>query len=666
MYAGKIQKEQRNLHRVGGSINTMSGLRLPRLISNGMVLQKDKKQHIWGWDEPGSRISVDFMNEKYEAVAGAAGRFELWLKEQPYGGPYTMTVSNDRGECIRIGDILIGEVWLCSGQSNMELPMARVKDRYPEEMTDCDYPQVREFKIQEALDFIKPLDDSLTGKWRKPGKEYIGEFSATAYFFARELNRLTGIPVGFIDASLGGSKIHCWMSREMLKGYDDKLAEADRYSDEQFRKSVLESNIEVPLRWHNELDSKDRGRIEHWEAEGFDDSSWRTVILPAFLKDTEIGDTLGVIYFRKSFIVPAEMAGKEAKLWLGTMVDSDRTFVNGKYVGSTDYQYPPRKYVIPANLLHEGINNVTVRLKAEYLIEFGAKGHSAARFTPGKEYKVFNEENTIDLSGEWKYMTGASADSEAPRQDFVSWKPAGLYNAMTAPCTSYVIGGVNWYQGESDCEERDEYTELFRRMVEGYRKEWSDDKLPVNVVQLPNFTIDNDPCSEAWQGMREVLRRLGESIEGCDSIVTIDLGEDNDLHPQEKRELGRRLALLAARNSCGLDIECHGPSIKKFMCVRNGDEAEITINMSGVGEGLKVCEAGGKGSDGRVTDLILTDEDGNSFKADVTVNKDRLILKVRGLKHSVKEIRYCYSQTNTGALIYNSEGLPMSPGIYVL
>ena len=637
-------------------------LRLPRLISSGMVLQRDKKQHIWGWDEPGSVITIEFMSENYETRADAAGCFEAWLKEQPYGGPYTMTVRNDRGESITIDDVLIGEVWLCSGQSNMELTMERVKDRYPEEMVSCDYPFVREFKIQEALDFVTPHDDTETGRWRRPDREYIGEFSATAYFFARELNLITGIPVGFIDASLGGSPIHCWMSREMLEGYDDKLEQADKYADKEFRESVLEANIDRQLEWHRNLDAKDIGAKEHWEGADYDDSEWNTLMLPAFLKDTDIGDTLGVIYFRKGFIVPADMAGKEAGLWLGTLVDSDRTFVNGKFVGSTDYQYPPRKYVIPEGILREGINTVTVRLKAEYAM----KGHPAARFTSRKEYKVFDDRHTIDLTGEWRYRIGAVAGCEIPGMDFVSWKPAGLYNAMTAPCTGYAIGGINWYQGESDCEEREKYTDLFKRMVEGYRREWNDPLIPVNVVQLPNFTIDNDPESEAWQGMREILRRLPENVDGCDNIVTIDIGEDNDLHPQEKKELGRRLALLAAGNSCGMNIICHGPSIKKFMCVKNGDEAEITLNMTDTAAGLESREANGRGSDRRVTDFVIIDDEGNSFNADVKIHGDRLILTVKGLEHSVREIRYCYAQTNSGALIYNSEGLPMSPGIYEL
>lgn len=644
----------------------MGKLKLPRLISNGMVLQRDREVNVWGWDAPGRDVTVKFLDEEYTTFTDSEGTFLIKLDPAPFGGPYKMEIRDSEGEAVTIDDILIGEVWLCSGQSNMELQMDRVRDMYPEDMVNCDNPRVRTFKITEDAVFSGPLDELKTGEWKSASRDNIADFSALGYFFARDLNVMTGIPVGFIDASLGGANIHCFLSREMLKGYDDKLAEADRYSDDAFRESVLKSNIEEPEKWHKMLDEKDEGLKEHWELGGTDDSSWDEVNLPGFLRDTTIGNFLGCIYFRRSFEVPEEMAGKEADLWLGTLVDSDRTYLNGVLVGVTDYQYPPRKYHIPEGVLRAGANNITVRLKAEYYLEFMPGKVSGARFTPGKEYKIFDDKHTIDLTGKWKYKIGAYAEDEAPRQDFVSWKPACLYNGMIAPCHNYVISGVNWYQGESDCEKSDEYTDLFNRMVKGYRERWNDDKLWFNVVQLPNFTIDNNPDSESWTIMREVLRRVSEDTDRCDGVVSIDLGEDNDLHPQCKGELGRRLAFLAAHNVCGLDLICHGPSIKKFMCVKNGDTAEITLNMADSGKGLTTRAANGRGEDGCVTDLVIIDDAGDNFKPDVTVMKDKLVLKVTGLEHSVREIRYCFSQTNTGALIYNSEGLPMSPGRYVL
>ncbi|MCR5508234.1 MAG: sialate O-acetylesterase [Lachnospiraceae bacterium] len=644
----------------------MSNLRLPRLISDGMVLQRDRKNHIWGYDVPGRNITVSFIDDVYKTVTDPNGRFEVWLEPVPFGGPYTVTVCDDADESFTVSDVLVGEVWLCSGQSNMELPMDRVKDRYPEEFDECDYPNVREFKITEDVDFTAPLDEVRTGCWRRPDRSYLGSFSATAYFFAKELNILTGIPVGFIDASLGGSKIECWMSREMLKGYDDKLAIADEYAPKAVRDAVNEANIKGMDDWHAMVDAMDEGLKEHWESDDTDDREWKEITLPAFFKDTEIGDMFGCIWFRKSFNVPAKMAGKSAKLWLGTIVDSDKTYVNGVYVGQTDYQYPPRKYDIPEGLLREGRNTVTVRMNCEYLEGFPGAVHSAARFTPGKEYKLFDEEYSIDLTGEWKYRVGAVTDVEFYRQNFVSWKPVGLYNAMTAPCHKYTIGGFNWYQGESDCEETGLYKDLFLRMIDGYRKEWDDETLFASIVQLPNFTIDNDPCSEAWQRMRETLRALGEQIKDCESVTAIDLGEDNDLHPVGKKELGRRLALVAAHFRCGTDIEYSGPRIEKSVCVKSADGAVITLSMSHVSDGIVIKAANGKGDDLKVTDMYIVDDAGNHLRAAVSAAKDKLILNVPGLNRSAREIRYCYAQSNSGALIYNSEGLPMSPGIYKL
>ncbi|MCR4807469.1 MAG: hypothetical protein K5857_07310 [Lachnospiraceae bacterium] len=615
---------------------------------------------------PGRDVTVTFLDEEYKTVTDTEGSFELWMDPVPFGGPYSLTVSDDAGESVKINDVLVGEVWLCSGQSNMELPMRRVADMFPDDIRDCNCPMIRTFKITEAVSFTAPLDEVGSGEWKKPSSDTILDFSALGYYFARELNTMTGIPVGFIDASLGGSPIHSWMSRQMLEGYDDKLAAADKYADDAFRESVLKDNIDRPAAWHRELDSIDAGLKEHWESATTDDSAWDTVTLPGFLRDTSIGNFLGCIYFRRTFEVPKGLAGKRASLWLGTLVDSDITYINGVEVGLTEYQYPPRKYDIPEGLLKEGTNNITVRLKSEYYLEFMPGQVSGARFTPGKEFKIFNDELTIDLKGEWKYKIGAVASAESPRQDFVSWKPVGLYNGMTAPCHKYTIRGVNWYQGESDCEQSDVYTDLFRRMVRGYRQVFENEDLRFYVVQLPNFTIDNNPDSPAWTDMREILRTMTEGVKGCDNIVAIDLGEDNDLHPQDKKGLGHRLALLAAHDVCGMDVICHGPSIKKFICVKNGTDAEITLNMTDTGNGLTVREANSKGKDGRVTDLYIVDDMGDIHDAHVTVMKDKLILNVKGLERSVKEIRYCYSQTNTGALIYNSEGLPMSPGRYML
>ena len=237
----------------------MKELKLPRLISDGMILQQKKKIHIWGSDQPGRRVMVSFLGEEYVALTDENGQWEIWLGEAAYGGPYTMQISDNGGTEIVITDILIGDVWLCSGQSNMELPMERVKDRYPEEIKNCDNPAIRTFKITEHADFHRPLSDHLSGEWKAAGRDTILQFSATAYFFAKQMYQMTGVPVGLINASLGGSRIESWMSREMLEGCQEALATADRYADDAFVRGQLLQNERQSEEWHSRLDGMDRG-----------------------------------------------------------------------------------------------------------------------------------------------------------------------------------------------------------------------------------------------------------------------------------------------------------------------------------------------------------------------------------------------------------------------
>ena len=437
----------------------MSEWKLPRLISNGMVLQQKKRVRIWGFDKPGRKVMVAFLGEEYVALTDREGVWEIWMQETEAGGPYAMDIRDDAGNETVIKDILVGDVWICAGQSNMELPMERVKDRYPKEIADCTNPAIRTFKITEHADFHAPLADHLTGEWKQAESDTILRFSATAYFFALQMYQLTGVPVGLINASLGGSRIESWMSREMLEGCQEALDTADRYADDAFVQSVLLQNQKQAEAWHAGLDGLDAGLKEHWEKEDTDLRDWEAVKIPFFFRDTDLKDFIGSVWFRRSFQVPAEMAGREAKVWLGTIVDSDTVYINGVWVGHTDYQYPPRKYPVPAGLLRAGENTITIRVKCE---------NGRGRFTPDKTYALWNEAHRIELEGEWEYKIGASCEQILPT-DFVNWKPTGLFNGMMAPCRKYTIAGFLWYQGESNTHVPDVYLDRMQRMITGYR-----------------------------------------------------------------------------------------------------------------------------------------------------------------------------------------------------
>lgn len=279
----------------------MSEWKLPRLISNGMVLQQKKRVRIWGFDKPGRKVMVAFLGEEYVALTDREGVWEIWMQETEAGGPYAMDIRDDAGNETVIKDILVGDVWICAGQSNMELPMERVKDRYPKEIADCTNPAIRTFKITEHADFHAPLADHLTGEWKQAESDTILRFSATAYFFALQMYQLTGVPVGLINASLGGSRIESWMSREMLEGCQEALDTADRYADDAFVQGVLLQNQKQAEEWHERLDSLDAGLKEHWEKDGVDLRDWADVKIPFFFRDTDLKDFIGSVWFRRSF-----------------------------------------------------------------------------------------------------------------------------------------------------------------------------------------------------------------------------------------------------------------------------------------------------------------------------------------------------------------------------
>lgn len=629
----------------------MGDLRLPRLISDGMILQQKKQIKIWGFDRPGRKVMLSFLGEEYVAVADGQGRFEAVLPPMEPGGPYNLYIGNENGEEIVVTDILIGDVWLCAGQSNMELPMERVKDRYPEEIRECSEPFIRTFKVIEHSDFHGPLRELQSGSWEKADTGTILKFSATAYFFAKQMYQMTGVPVGLINTSLGGSRIQSWMSREMLQGDVEDLLLAEKYADDAFVAGQLERNQENMEAWHRNLDEQDQGLKRNFKELKAPEPSFKEVSIPFFFRDTQLQGFIGSVWFLRNFQVTGGLAGKAAKLWLGTIVDSDTVYINGVMVGHTDYQYPPRKYEIPEGLLREGENTIVIRVKCE-------NGHG--RFTDGKKYALWNDEEEIDLTGKWYYEIGAACEQIEPT-DFVNWKPTGLYNGMVAPCRPYTLAGILWYQGESNTHVPEVYLELMKRMVAGYRKEWGEE-LPFLYVQLPNFAIDRydsdaDETGQGWPVVRELQRRA-KKLPRVGMAVTMDLGEDNDLHPLNKKEVGFRLAMLAAKMLYGIASECEGPEICGIDYEMEKTGA-VLLYFKNITDGM-YAYGGEKGKE--IRDFELRDEQGIWHRAAAVIKEDTIRLTpVERIRIRPCGVRYLFSNISHGAMIYNRAGFPLSP-----
>ncbi|MBP1586013.1 MAG: hypothetical protein ILP17_10010 [Lachnospiraceae bacterium] len=537
----------------------MSSIRLSRLISNGMVVQRNKKVHVWGWTPDDQPVSASMNGKSASATPvkdGSEYRFDIYLDEMEAGGPYELTVSSASDKCI-IEDVLCGDVYQLAGQSNIEFPMARVLESYPESNDGPFDGRIRTFKVTENGVFEGPVADVCTGSWVSASADTLPDFSALGYFFAEIMKKKYDVPIGLVNTTLGGATIECFMSREMLAGYPDDLKLADKYADRAFLDGVKKHNEEITPTWRGKCDSIDKGEEGNWKDPATSVDDWTDISIPSiFFKDVpDLKGFIGSVWFKRSFEVGDELAGKEASLWLGTLRDSDIVYVNGEECGRTEYQYPPRRYPIREGLLHKGTNDITIKL----YIETG-KG----RITPGKILGVFtgdvkrstdgfNEsiegaENFVDLTGAWKYKKGC----EMPvidDMDFVNWKPTALFNGMVNPCGNYPVKALIWYQGESNAGRAAMYPEQFRIMVEGYRKLWNDD-IPFITVKLPEFddvTYEpdgTDNIRKDWSNMQAAEDDCGK-IPGVYVADGVGTGELNDLHPQRKKELAERVAAAA-------------------------------------------------------------------------------------------------------------------------
>jgi len=619
-------------------------LRLPRLISDGMVLQRDKDIKIWGWALPGETVTVSFMGQTYSSTADAKGKWEVLLPKLPAGGPHSMEITASQQRII-VKDILIGDVWVCSGQSNMVIPMERVKDIYEDEIAHCDNPLIRQFTVPDRYDFNGPREDLDGGIWEPLNADTVLRFSAVGYFFAKALFAKYGIPIGLIKACVGGTPIEAWMSEEVVRQFPGNMEIVEQLRVDGYIDSIKQMEEAKVRAWYESIDENDKGiQKDHvpWFAPEYDASDWARVKLPASWKEMGLDSVKGAVWFRKEIDVPAFMAGKPAKLYMGTIVDSDRTYVNGVLVGSTSYRYPPRKYEVPAGLLKAGKNVITVRV---------ISNDGNGEFVKGKIYKLFGHGYEINLEGEWQYRVGAAIDEPLPTVTFFQYKPTGLFNGMIAPLLNYGIKGVIWYQGESNTDDPKGYCEKFCAMIADWRKKWGQGDFPFLYVQLANFMEAKDQPSESqWAQLREEQRRA-LCLPNTGMAVAIDLGEWNDLHPLNKKDVGERLALLARKLAYGeKDLVASGPLYKSMRVEGN----KAIIEFSNIGSGLMV-----KGG-GQLKHFAIAGRDKKFVWAKAIIEDDRVVVWHDDIPNPVA-VRYAWADNPEGANLYNREGLPASP-----
>lgn len=615
-------------------------VKLPALIRDSMVLQRNDTIRIYGWASPGEKISVKFNRKNYSTRAGADGQWKVNLAPMKAGGPYTMEIRG-RNQIV-LKDILIGDVFLCSGQSNMVHQLRLHQTRYDSEIREANFPMIRNFTIPNAAMLNDPAHDLAGGHWKSANPRDVMEFSVVAYFFALDLYQRYKIPIGIINASVGGTPIEAWMSEEAIKDLPSVDAVLQKNKDtgyvNQLSRDAAAKNALLPP-----VEDEGMNRPVKWYEEANTSQDWQQMMVPGYWEDQGLKNLDGIVWFRKTVTLTKDFVNQPALLSLGRIVDADEAYVNGKPAGRTTYQYPQRRYELPPGMLREGKNTITVRIT-----NYNGKGG----WVPDKPYFIANAKDTVELTGNWQYRIGDVFETNMQWQGGLntSNQPAALFKGMLSPVTRYPIKAALWYQGESNTHNADQYGKLMKALISDWRKQWKKE-LPFLFVQLPNFNEKEFGAVESnWARLRDEQRKTLE-IPGTAMAVAIDLGEWNDIHPGNKKDVGLRLA-LAARSLVYGEINgvYSGPLPQSAKQVDN----QLHIRFSSTGSGLVTRDGQAPGS------LFIAGADRKFLPAQSKIENDVLVLWHPQLSNPVYA-RYAWADNPSHANLYNREGLPASP-----
>ena len=625
------------------SLSAFCQVRLPKLVSDSMILQRDAKVNIWGWAKPAERVRIKFEGKSYHTVTGTDGKWLIVLNSMKTGGPYNMDITGSNK--ITIKDILIGDVWFCSGQSNMVIPMERVKEKYPEEIANANYPAIRNFFIPTLADVTKVHDDLPPGKWIPATPKNVLPFGAASYFFALKIYQKYHVPIGLINSSVGGTPIEAWISEDGLKQFPQYKTLITKFKDTSYINSVTKpARSSINASKPKQTDKGLSGPIP-WYDTTYIPKGWHNFWLPGYWADQGVKGLNGVVWFRKEIEVPASMTGKPAKLFMGRIVDADYVYVNGVLSGSISYQYPPRRYELPAGLLKPGKNIIVVKI-----VNTAGKGG----FVPDKPYYIIAAGQKIDLRGDWQYNVGevfTPVNSSSGGMFSMQNEPTSLYNTMVAPAINYTIKGLMWYQGEANSGRPKEYEQLLTALIKDWRNKWGQGDIPFLYAQLPNFMeVQYSPSESNWAELRESQLKV-LSVPSTAMAVTIDAGEWNDIHPLDKKDVGDRLALAAEYLAYDdKTVVYSGPIYQSYKIEGN----KIALTFNNTGSGLTV-----KGG-GDLYYFAIAGADKKYVWAKAEIEGNKVIVWSDEIAQPLY-VRYAWADNPEGANLYNIEGLPASP-----
>ncbi len=618
-----------------------ANIMLPKIFGDNMVLQRSKPIAIWGWAAPGEKVTVQFNKQTKNTIAGAAGKWMVSLAAENAGGPFMLTVKGSNE--IDIKNILVGEVWVCSGQSNMEMPIegwGKVNN-YQQEIAAADYPMIRHFKVPNTTS-TKLKDDLAGGDWKVCSPATAGDFSATAYFFARELYNKLKVPIGLVNTSWGGTQSEAWTSEKAFANNPEMKYVATAMKSNPLEKSTQERSqliLKNTLTLQGDFDSA--ANTSDWKNNNFDDSKWPAMKVPGVWESQGLPNLDGTVWFRKTITISDADAGKAAVLELSLIDDNDETYINGVKVGSTIGYNIPRKYSVSAGILKTGKNTIAVKIE-----DTGGAGGIDG---DAGLVKLTIGDNVQPLAGDWLFRVASikAGSTGIGPNDY----PSLLFNAMLNPIINYTIRGAIWYQGENNAGRAYQYRTAFPLMITDWRQHFKQGNFPFYFVQLSTYGSANDNSNKGsnWAELREA-QAMALSLSNTGMAVTTDIGNPADIHPKNKQDVGKRLARIALHDVYKTTGEYSSPMYAGIKTTAN----KTALSFTHIGAGWLIKD------NNTITGFEIAGADKKFVPAKAIIAGNTIIVSANGILQPVA-VRYNWVNDASAGNLFNKEGFPLAP-----
>ena len=605
------------------------------IFGDNMVLQRGKPDTIWGWSQPGDNVRVEIGGHTAVGAAGSDGRWQVEINPPKAGGPYALKISGR--ESVELKNVMVGDVWLCGGQSNMQLPL-RFTLNGEDEVKAANFPEIRYFTVADHVAYHK--NNVVEGSWKVVSPDTAGSLSAVAYYFARKLQPEIHVPIGLVVDAVGGTPSEAWTSADALKplhDFDVPLSQV-----EQLAAAGAPEYGNYIMHWYDEFDA---GLKEKWFAPELNDSDWKTVNVPGGFAELGVPDMPAVAWFRKEIDVPSPVPDGRAMILLGSIERMDTVYINGTLVGASSWVENPRAYFVRPGVLKPGKNLIAIRV-------FKTKPDGGFMAKPDELHLVLGDKTSIALAGEWKAKL--SVDARPPHALPAAWEswpvmPTVLYDGMLAPVAPLAIRGAIWYQGEQNSPRGYQYRKILPAMIGDWRNVFGQGDFPFFIVSLPRFSPHSAvPIDDGWADIRESQAIAAATVPDSCLVVTIDTGEADNIHPKLKEPVGDRLAFCALARSYHKHVAYAGPTLKSV----DRRPAEIRLRFAHTEGGLVL-----KGA--KLGEFSIAGEDRKFHWANARISGNAVIVSSSDVAHP-REVRYAW-QSNPEATLFNGAGLPASP-----